>query len=74
MASAQETTGFRGEFNIPHDVKFDTAGNMYVAEYDNATECHSNGRAERSHSYDHLVQVLSREITAWAIDPLAIPA
>ena len=25
----------RGEFNYPHDVKFDTAGNMYVAEYGN---------------------------------------
>ena len=25
----------RGEFNEPHDVKFDTAGNMYVAEWDN---------------------------------------
>ena len=24
-----------GEFNAPHDVKFDTAGNMYVAERDN---------------------------------------
>ena len=25
----------RGEFNKPHDVKFDTAGNMYVADYNN---------------------------------------
>ena len=25
----------RGEFDEPHDVKFDTAGNMYVAEFDN---------------------------------------
>ena len=25
----------RGEFNAPHDVKFDSAGNMYVAEYGN---------------------------------------
>ena len=25
----------RGEFNAPHDVKFDTAGNMYVAEWGN---------------------------------------
>ena len=25
----------RGEFNAPFDVKFDTAGNMYVAEYGN---------------------------------------
>ena len=26
----------RGEFNAPHDVKFDTAGNMYVADFDNS--------------------------------------
>ena len=25
----------RGEINTPRDVKFDNAGNMYVAEYDN---------------------------------------
>ena len=25
----------RGEFNLPSDVKFDTAGNMYVAEWGN---------------------------------------
>ena len=25
----------RGEFNVPYDVKFDTAGNMYVAEWGN---------------------------------------
>ena len=25
----------RGEFDAPFDVKFDTAGNMYVAEYGN---------------------------------------
>ena len=25
----------RGEFNEPHEVKFDTAGNMYVADYGN---------------------------------------
>ena len=25
----------RGQFNAPYDVKFDTAGNMYVAEWDN---------------------------------------
>ena len=26
----------RGEFNAPFDVKFDTAGNMYVAEFNNS--------------------------------------
>ena len=25
----------RGEFKAPHDIKFDTAGNMYVAEWGN---------------------------------------
>ena len=28
----------RGEFDQPYDVKFDTAGNMYVAEWGNG-EC-----------------------------------
>ncbi|CAI8027779.1 E3 ubiquitin-protein ligase TRIM71 [Geodia barretti] len=53
----------RSQFNAPHDVKFDTAGNMYVAEYSNR-ESASNG-----HQWPIHTSIWSgrRGKTAWAI-------
>ena len=44
----------RGEFGAPHDVKFDTAGNMYVAEWGNA-------RVQVIDSSGHFVRFLGQE-------------
>ena len=44
----------RGEFDAPHDVKFDTAGNMYVAEWGNA-------RVQVIDSSGHFIQFFGQE-------------
>ena len=44
----------RGEFNAPHDVKFDTAGNMYIAEW-------SNGRVHVMDSSGHFIRSFGQE-------------
>ena len=44
----------RGEFNAPSDVKFDTAGNMYVAES-------NNGRVQVMDSSGQFLQQLRKE-------------
>ena len=44
----------RGEFNKPHDVKFDTAGNMYVADY-------SNKRVQVLDTSGQFIQIFGQE-------------
>ena len=44
----------RGEFSSPHDVKFDTAGNMYVAEFD-------NGRVQVLDTSGQLIRAFGQE-------------
>ena len=45
----------RGEFNAPHDVKFDTAGNMYVAEW-------GNGRVQVLDNSGQFIQAFGLEV------------
>ena len=44
----------RGEFNAPHDVKFDTAGNMYITEY-------GNKRVQVMDSSGHFIRSFGQE-------------
>ena len=44
----------RGEFDEPHDVKFDTAGNIYVADY-------NNSRVQVLDNCGHLIRTLGDE-------------
>ena len=53
----------RGEFNAPHDVKFDIAGNMYIADY-------SNSKVQVLDSSGHFIGAFGEEgegKTEWAI-------
>ena len=46
----------RGEFGAPHDVKFDTAGNMYVAESESR-----NARVQVIDSSGHFIRFFNQE-------------
>ena len=55
----------RGEFNWPHDAKFDTAGNMYVVEY-------ANERMQVMDSSGRFIQVFGREGEGKLDRPMAL--
>ena len=55
----------RGEFNAPYDVKFDSAGNMYVAEF-------SNGRVQVIGANGLFIRTLCQEEDGQLREPLAV--
>ena len=55
----------RGEFNYPHDVKFDTAGNMYVADF-------YNKRVQAMDSSDQFIREFGQEGEGKLNEPIGL--